>query len=452
MIPMLNICTYYSIDTIYHEILKNPKYGWQRSILRFLIDSKKFIKVLERFYTKDPHFLQTIVDIGGVHYDKSVEFTMMDYDETILILDYTCFEAQQRYISNSDSRWDKFKHYVDSKLPTMMQLPNGIIVEFNLKYMNATSRKQYIFYKFKRVFYHPDYEFIRTALNNMAKKLYSKNNFSLRCFVECVRDYRVIEYFDISSLIMLIYYFDTSLHDLKQISRLICQKYWTTLSTGITKIMENICVVELMEFLEYLLFTKIKFKQFVASKFFNVLIKKLKESPQNSISGYPIFFRLCCYSNSFELAECAKNIGYLSRISYNIENNGVKEVELTSKWHKYFVKARLDELIEQSKEYVTDLPYIEHNESVLGKHDFRSKIGTTRWVNRNINKKYYNVEYLNTCEINVTKTKEFEICINKEKIVSEIDNLKAKYPYLYIGKRVMPPSKKEPNHKENKIN
>ena len=89
------------------------------------------------------------------------------------------------------------------------------------------------------------------------------------------------------------------------------------------------------------------------------------------------------------------------------------------KWHKYFVKERLNELIEASNAIKTNLPYKPVNKSLLGNRTLNSKYSP--WVSDNLDLKYYHCQYNTQRKISVSITKEYKDAIKKHEILQKID-------------------------------
>ena len=165
-----------------------------------------------------------------------------------------------------------------------------------------------------------------------------------------------------------------------------------------------------------------------------------------------LFYILCCHSGSFKLAELGKDLKFLEVISKT--KYSTFDIPENDTWHKFFVNARLQELIEKYESIKPTLPLIPVDKSLLKKYAMNIEEYDT-WVKENIDSLYYKIKehrrQNNEIQFEVIKTEEFDKVLKKQELEEAIDKLKEANPYLYIGKRALSSKESNDTTKKSKL-
>lgn len=432
-------------------------------LYRLLYDTKLFlqtiheispsIKIMKRFFS--------IFCKNKKSDDEKLNF--IDYDENLLQI--TRFGEFNLLVDIFDDKWDRYNEYINNKQKNVIQLPNGVLIKCKLNHKDS-QYAQSIFCDVKGIYFHPDINLLVKSFNDSLKETY-RDKFTLSDFIS-ILDPAYISYFDIEEFILMINDFSTdSIKNASRITELICEERWNSLSIGILRIYDNVDIRNTKDSIELnlltmtlMLYSKIdEFSKSIAPLFLSSLIKKythltaeryIKPMKPRHIFD---FFNLFCLSDSYDLAELAKPLKILKTICCidldSIDNYGIDEVEL---WEhkKYFLKARLDELVEKASQYNSTLAPIEP--TLMGKMTLTNP---EIWIHKNIDYRYYSVKFLPDDVIEILPSKDFHAVLQKQKYELQIDELKQKFPFLFLAKRVNPPKKEdeeEPNNKAMKTN
>ena len=379
--------------TLKADITYIPKEIRNNIILRVLDNNSKFISLLECFRNeKRLKNIQKFISLfGGIDYDESLKYTTIDFsfDDTINGIS----ESEEVIVNHSDTKWEEIKNVLSNPLPKMIKLSSGVIIECRIhENVNCLS------FTFIKVFYHPKYEEIKQKVNEIIEKTISSNKISISSFMELITPSKWMKFFDIPCLLSNIGNFHVKSKDFfyTLFIQFVTDKYWDSLPNNFFNIFRKIQYERAQEFTLHLYLSNNDFKISKANEIFlPILLERIKsEVISGSKSNIPIFVALCCHSKSYELAQSAHKLKYLSNLVSNISSvfknaqYEFKDGEF-NEWEKYFVKLEFNQLIDES-----------------------------------------------------TTQKKSKIMMEKQ-----IDILKQKYPYLYLGKRANP-SKEEPEPKK----
>ena len=419
--------TYYTNDTIYQyinsleekKLFKLEYVNCKPLFCRFLVDTDSFINIFERIFNNIDICIDMVNDFGGIFYDSSLKYNLLDYNESMLKIS----NSNQVLCLKSSTDWNKYYQYFVSNLPVMMKLPNGVIVQYDLS-LSTNGDEEILITKFNKVFFHPDFNIIQHSVNQKIRNKFT-TLIPLYEFCSLVPNEKLIDYLEISHLITLVkptYFYSNNIRTYGLVN-LINEKFWTTFQNELNNIVKELEFNNLMKFIFLLYASKDKFKQNVANGFIPMLIEKMKTKDSYSLSKIAAYFLgICCYTNSFEIAELAHKLDILSALSdINTKNSLMQKMEDLhediEEWHKYFVKERLKSLINQVKELNTDFNQSNNTSLLDSKKSRKTKVPSSKQYKK------------------------------KQELEKAIDKLKETYPYLHLGKRPVS-SPKESNPKK----
>ena len=364
-----------SIDNLMNQLEKVPEKElegipfdgtWFNILSKLLLDANNFMQCLKKICFLTPYVTKSIENFGGLHYDESRKYNLIDYNETMLINPKTkkilCYEYEYT--------WERYNQYAQNDLDSMMELPNGILVIYTLERgMDEKSQRNCIYCNFESVFYNPNFKLIQNSINEFIQQKYSNGTMPLKVFLKFCKTVDFVEYYDIISFISLIGEFEES-KGARKIVNLITEKYWPVISKDIINIINHIEFTDLMVIICKLYDSTDEFYLTIANQFIPILINIIQnlDFTKPNASTYNqnyihLFYILCCHSGSFKLAELGKDLKFLEVISKT--KYSTFDIPENDTWHKFFVNARLQELIEKYESIKPTLPLIPVDKSLL---------------------------------------------------------------------------------------
>ena len=422
--------------------------------VRFLKDTQMFLNILKvlDIQSDDRHdFVSFMEKYGGISYDASLEYNSIQYSFYHKI--FCNLNEEKLLIFKSDPKWKRFCDCISNPHPTMLELPNGILVLCDLTF-SVMNKQECIKYRVKRVFYHPEFLKIQQTILDVITPLELPIGSLDRLFSK-------YEWIANSDVTFSLSWEDFSNSDIMAFTTFACEKYWEKYSPQLKKILVTQDFPIIMKILFDLYTAGDEYQHLCANECFPILIKNIEDKNQienfNSkpiedyISNIAYLYILSHYSDSFELVDIAEEYELLNVIvSQNLPVTD-EEIKLSTitiedfeKWHRIFVVRRRDELIEfitksETKERLEELhkesiEFKKENKIFTGLKSFRGEDKET-WIKENINEKIQEYLSVNTGMIIV-----FEIDYQKrietlQKNEEDLTKLKEMYPFLYLGKR-----------------